>query len=104
MARKPKAALQAPPQEPLDAVQAHIDRGQLVPAIAALLPTLERRAEAGDRACALASRLLQIGPIAETALPRPPDALAVTLDRLVRLVGQQEEQIRALRALVEDEL
>lgn len=104
MARKAKAAIPAAPEEALAPVETYLDRGQFAPAIAALLPALERRAEAGDHACALAARLLRVSPIAEAALPRPPDALAATLDRLVRLVGRQEEQINALRAIIEDEL
>jgi hypothetical protein len=102
MARKAKAVSDAP--EALDPVETFIERGQLAPAAAALLPALERRAEAGDRACSLAVRLLQISPIAEAAIPRPPDALAATLDRLVHLVANQQEQIETLRAMLEDEL
>src|SRR4051812_25129331 len=102
MARKAKAAPTA--AEFLDPVETFLDRGQLAPATAALLPALERRAESGDRACALAVRLLRASPIAEAALPRPPDAVAAALERLVDLVGRQQEQITALRAMVEDEL
>jgi len=104
MARKPKAAPQTAQPDTLDPVETYIDRGQFAPAITALLPALERRADAGDRACALAAKLLRVTPSAEAALPRPPDALAATLDRLVQLVGRQEEQIRTLRAMIEDEL
>lgn len=104
MARKPKAAVAAAPEDALGAVATYLDRLQFAPAISALLPALERRAEAGDEACALAARLLRISPLAEAALPRPPDALAATLDRVVRLVGRQQEQIEALRAMLEDAL
>src|SRR5690242_6700462 len=104
MARKPKGPPSSDADSLLGPVESLIERGQLSKAIAALLPSLEHRAEAGDRACALAIRILQLSPAAETAVPRPPDALAATLDRLVNLVSAQEQQIQALRALVEDEL
>ena len=100
MARRKAAAPEA--LDPV--VETFIERGQFAPAIAALLPALEHRADGGDRACALAAQLLRLSPIAEAAVPRPPDALAAALDRLVQLVGRQEEQIRALRAMIEDEL
>jgi hypothetical protein len=104
MARKPKGAPAPNPDALLAPVATLIERGQLAQAVAALLPSLQRRAEAGDPACALAARLLQASPMAEAAMPRPPDALAATLERLVQLVGAQQEQIRTLRAFVEDEL
>jgi hypothetical protein len=104
MARKPKAAPEADPDATLAIVETLIERGQLALAISTLLPALQQRAESGDRACALAVRILQMTPIAEAAMPRPPDALAATLERLVQLVSSQQEQIAALHALVEDGL
>lgn len=88
----------------LDPVETFVERGQFAPAVAALLPALEQRAKAGDRACALAARLLRLSPMAEAATPRPPDALAATLQRLLALASRQEEQMRLLREMVEDEL
>lgn len=85
----------------LEAAEHHFGRGELEPAIAALLPVLHRRAEAGDRACALAARLLRARP--EDAGARG-DPLAPTVERLIRLVQRQEEQIRTLRAALEETL
>lgn len=104
MARKAKPVGGSAPAEMLDPVESLLERGQLAPAIAALLPALEQRAEAGDRACALAVRILRVSPVAEAALPRPPDAVAGALERLVQLVGRQQEQIQSLRAMLEQEL
>jgi len=104
MARKAKGAPEADPDALLAAAETLIERGQLAQAVDALLPSLQLRGQGGDRAAELAARLLRTGGLAEAAVPRPPDALAATLERLVRLVGTQQEQIRALRALVEDEL
>ncbi|HYZ63587.1 MAG TPA: hypothetical protein VE650_14145 [Acetobacteraceae bacterium] len=100
----PRKAKEATTANPLERVETHVKRGEFAPAIAALLPVLERRAEAGDRECRLAAAMLRHNPIAEPALPRAPDALSATLDRLVLLVQRQEEQIRTLRGLIEDTL
>jgi hypothetical protein len=101
MARR-KSAATAP--DPLAPVEIQLRRGQIGPAAAALLPALERRGEEGDRECGLAAALLRLSGAAEPALPLPPDALSATLDRLVQLVQRQEEQIRVLRGLIEEQL
>jgi hypothetical protein len=86
--------------EVLGLVEQHLARSEVESAVSALLPELERRGGDGDLACALAARLLR----AREGAGQKPDALATALDRLVRLVQRQEEQIRALRALVEEGL
>ncbi len=60
-----------------------------------------------DRTDALASVEQGPGtgdPEAATASLLPPDALAAALDRLMQLVARQDEQIRTLRALLEEAL
>ena len=93
---------QAPDRSDADAL-ASIERqlrdGERDGATKALILVLEA---CDDPACRLAARLFRLwGEPPPTA---PPDALAATLDRLVQLVGRQDEQIRTLRALVEDAL
>lgn len=85
--------------EALASVEQHLTQGELEGAAAALISVLEG---SGDAACALAARLLRLRGDPPPAVP--PDALAAALDRMVQLVGQQDEQIRTLRALVEDAL
>ncbi|MDP9096532.1 MAG: hypothetical protein M3N26_08290 [Pseudomonadota bacterium] len=82
-------------EESLDEVEAALARGDVAAAVATLVPILEERV--GDRACALAVRVMTQGPFA-------PDAMAGTVDRLVALVREQENQIRALHAMVETAL
>lgn len=82
-------------EESLDEVEAALVRGDVAAAGAMLVPILLGRA--GDRACALAVRVMTQGPFA-------PDAMAGTVDRLVTLVREQEDQIKALRAMVETAL
>jgi hypothetical protein len=81
-------------------IEQHLAGGDVESAMSALLPELDRRGGNGDQACALAARLLR----ARDGAAQTPDALATALDRLVRLVQRQDEQIRALRALVEEGL
>ncbi len=84
----------------LDPVERHLSRGDWQNALLALLPELDASAAAGDRAAGLAARLLR----AHDPAPASQDALAAALDRLVALVEQQEAQIRALQAMVEEQL
>ncbi len=86
----------------LEMAARHLDRGALAPAYETLLPTLDRRAEQGDAACALAARLLRAQ--AESVLAPAPDAMAAALDRLLALVETQETQLRILQALLEERL
>ncbi len=99
--------------DPLDAAAAHLTRGEAVLAIEALLPTLDRRAAEGDRACELAAAALRLAPAQAGAgtdtgdmeagdLKLAPDALQATMHRLVELLRRQEEQIRSLQDLVEE--
>lgn len=97
----PQAAPATEPLAALETVEGHLRRNELDPAVAALLPALDKRAEAGDQACGLAARLLRAR---QERVPAPTDALSATVDRLVRLVQLQEEQIRALRSLLEETL
>lgn len=70
-------------------------------ALEILLEQLDARAAGGDSLCAEAvAALRRQGP----AAPFAPDALAAAVDRLVRLVREQEAQIRALREMVEAHL
>ncbi len=81
----------------LKAVEEALARGDVAAAAAALAPVLEARGREGDAACALAVRVMREGRFA-------PDAMAAAVDRLVHLVREQEAQIRALRAMVEQQL
>ncbi|MDT7950306.1 MAG: hypothetical protein RQ966_02270 [Acetobacteraceae bacterium] len=77
-----------------------------------LLALLDARAAAGDAVCARAARALRApaanaitdGAITGGAITggaMAGDAMAAAVDRLLSLVQAQEEQIRALRALIE---
>ena len=79
------------------AAEGHLARGDLALALMALLPALEAR---DDGLCGVAARLLRAQDEAAAA----PDALALALDRLIRLVERQEAQIAALRALLDERL
>ena len=89
--------------DPLVAAAAHLAVGNTALALRTLLPALDRRAAAGDRECALAAAALRLSDIDPPA-PRPADALAWAMDRLLALVQVQEEQIRTLHDLMEDTL
>ena len=89
-------------EDALAPVERHIATGALHVAMTALLPALDRSGAAGNRICALAAQLLRAQD--EAASPARQDALAAALDRLVALTQRQEEQIRALLAMVEDGL
>ena len=95
-----KRAAKRREDEVLGVVEQRLAGGDVEAAVSALLPELERRGGNGDQASALAARLLR----ARDGAGQKPDALATALDRLVRLVQRQEEQIRALRVLVEEGL
>ncbi|GAC1348036.1 MAG: hypothetical protein NVSMB18_34950 [Acetobacteraceae bacterium] len=95
----------APNPDPAAVIAAHLAQGRTSLAVQLLLPVLDRRAAQGDRDCELAAAALRQAPDpADRAIPRPPDALSATMDRLVTLVRRQDEQIRTLRALAEDAL
>lgn len=87
-------------QDALEEVERALSRGDWPRALLALLPELDGRASAGDRAAGLAARLLR----AQDPAPAAPDAVAAALDHLAGLVERQETQIRALQAMVEASL
>ena len=74
-------------------------------AVTALLPELDRRAAAGDQACELAAAALRQTPSPPDAplpaIPPPPDPISASMDRMVALLRQQQEQIAALHKLIE---
>ncbi len=77
-------------------------KGQPTLALPVLLAELDARAAGGDQACALAAAALRLAPADPGTIA--PDALSATVSRLVALVRRQDEQIRTLRALIEEEL
>lgn len=89
--------------DPAEAAARHLREGRHRAAAAAVLPVLLSRP--GDAACTVAAALLQHGyHPASVAGPQSPvveDSLAQTVERLVRLVQQQDEQLAALLDLLE---
>ena len=83
----------------------HLREGRHCAAAAAVLPILLLRAEDGDAACTVAAALLQRdyppAPVTGPGLPVAEDSLAQTVERLIRLVQQQDEQLAALMDLLE---
>lgn len=101
MARKAARAL----GDPAEAAARHLREGRHRAAAAAVLPVLLLRAGDGDAACSVAAALLQHGyhpaSVAGSGSPVVEDKLAQTVERLVRLVRQQDEQLAALLDLLE---
>ena len=102
MARK---AAPASNGDPAEVAARHLREGRHRAAVTAVLPVLLLRAEGGDAACAVAAALLQHGQhpasVAGPGSPVAEDSLAQTVERLVRLVQQQDEQLAALLDLLE---
>ena len=101
----PRKAAPAPNGDAAEAAARHLREGRHRAAAAAVLPVLLLRAEDGDAACTVAAALLQRdyppAPVAGPGLPVAEDSLARTVERLIRLVQQQDEQLAALIDLLE---
>lgn len=102
MARKAAPALNG---DPAEAAARHLREGRHRAAAAAVLPVLLLRAGDGDAACTVAAALLQYeyhpAPVAGPGLPVVEDNLAQTVERLIRLVQQQDEQLAVLLDLLD---
>lgn len=101
MARKAAPALNG---DPAEAAARHLREGRHRAAAAAVLPVLLLRAGDGDAACTVAAALLQDyhpAPASGLGPPVAEDLLAQTVERLIRLVQQQDEQLAALLDLLE---
>ena len=88
-----------------EAAARHLREGRHRAAAAAVLPVLLLRAGDGDAACGVAAALLQhdYRPALVTGpgLPVAEDSLAQTVECLIRLVQQQDEQLAALLDLLD---
>ena len=83
----------------LSEAEAMLALGRPARAADVLLPLLLAAAEAGDRAAALAARLLQADP--PRARPASEDDMAAALTRLAELVRTQDVQLAALQHLLD---